>query len=119
MKKILIIEDESTTVVLLRKLLEGKGYEVVSAGDGMEGYVMIKEENPHLIILDVHMPNLDGYGLIREINETKSKYKIPIIVMTANEGLEEKFKTLGVAHYFTKPFDTAKLLEAVNGILNR
>ncbi|MDO8580270.1 MAG: response regulator [Candidatus Omnitrophota bacterium] len=117
MSKILIVDDEPTSVALLQKNLALRNHDVTVAQDGMEGFVLAKKNIPDLIILDVHMPNLDGYSLVRQIKATEDLKQIPILIVTADEKLEERFLKLGVDHYIQKPFDATKIVELAELIL--
>ena len=70
-----------------------------------------------MIVLDVHMPNVDGYKLVRDIKEVEELNTIPIIIITADETLEERFVALKVRHYFTKPYNTEHVLNRIDKIL--
>ncbi len=118
-KKILIIEDEEPIVRMLTIRLEASGYQVISANDGQKGLNLAREEQPALIIMDIMLPSLNGYHIMR-ILKFDNRYKsIPIIVLTA-KGLEEDKKLgmdLGADAYFGKPFDSDKLVEKINEFL--
>ena len=117
MKKILIIDDEATSLQILQSSLGKKDYEVITAQDGVEGFSLINSHKPNLIILDVHMPNVDGYKLVRDIQSDEEIKKIPIIIVTADEKLEERFKLIGIEYYFKKPYKIQEVLSAIAGIL--
>ena len=113
MKKILIIDDEPTTVKLLEGSLASAGFEVLTANDGMEGMVLAQKEKPALIIVDIFMPNLDGMAFIQEIKQSNDLKYLSIIVLSGQPGLAERLKQLGVFHYFVKPPDAKKIVEKV------
>ena len=117
MKKIIIIDDEPTSRQILQNALEKRKFEVLIAEDGVEGFSLINSHRPHLIILDVHMPNVDGYKLVRDIQSDEEIKKIPIIIVTADEKLEERFKLIGIEYYFKKPYKIQEVLSAIAGIL--
>ena len=117
MKKILIIDDEAISLQILQSSLEKKDYKVITAQDGVEGLFLINSHKPALIILDVHMPNVDGYKLVRDIQSDEEIKKIPIIIVTADEKLEERFKLIGIQYYFKKPYKIQKVLSAIDEIL--
>ena len=118
-KKIAVIDDEPTSVELLKNNLKKKEYEVTTAIDGVEGFMMVQDSKPDLIILDVHMPNVDGYMLVRDIKGVEELKDTPIIIVTGDETLEERFKKLGIQDYFTKPYDMAKMLARIDEVLMR
>ncbi len=112
-KKILVIDDEPQFVQVLKVRLEANGYGVVTAGDGMAGLETWKKEKPDLIILDIMMPELDGYSFVQD-SKTKPDLKpCPIIVLTAKPGFDEIFKIEGAKDYIVKPFDDKELLEKI------
>jgi DNA-binding response OmpR family regulator len=126
--KILVVDDDPDIVDALYVLLEGEGYDVVSAGDGEEGLARIKEENPDLIILDLLMPKLDGYGVCRTLQDPRwSKWKdIPILVLTSvrEEASQRRYELetgvrMDVDDYVEKPIDPDVVMERVRKILAR
>lgn len=104
-KKILIIEDDVAIASLYKKELEKAGYQVVIANSGGEGLTLASEEKPALILLDIMMPAIDGFTVIRNLKEKKETAKTPIIVLT-NLGTSKIFieeaKRLGVENYLLK-----------------
>jgi len=126
--KILIVDDDPDIVDALYVLLEGEGYDVVSASDGEEGLARIKEENPDLIILDLLMPKLDGYGVCKTLQDPRwSKWKdIPILVLTSvrEEASQRRYELetgmrMDVDDYVEKPIDPDVVMKRVNKILAR
>ena len=112
-KKVLVIDDDRTLSKLVQGTLSLKGYQVTIAYDGEEGLEKLRQEKPDLIVLDVHMPKVNGYAFLLEAKEIVDLKTIPVIVLTAKEGMEEIFKTEGVREYLVKPFDPEKLLQVV------
>ncbi len=126
--KILIVDDDPDIVDALYVLLEGEGYDVVSASDGEEGLARIKEENPDLIILDLLMPKLDGYGVCKTLQDPRwSKWKdVPILVLTSvrEEASQRRYELetgmrMDVDDYVEKPINPDVVMERVNKILAR
>jgi DNA-binding response OmpR family regulator len=126
--KILIVDDDPDIVDALYVLLEGEGYDVVSASDGEEGLARIKEENPDLIILDLLMPKLDGYGVCKTLQDPRwSKWKdIPILVLTSvrEEASQRRYELetgmrMDVDDYVEKPIDPDVVMKRVSKILAR
>jgi DNA-binding response OmpR family regulator len=126
--KILIVDDDPDIVDALYVLLEGEGYDVVSASDGEEGLARIKEENPDLIILDLLMPKLDGYGVCKTLQDPRwSKWKdIPILVLTSvrEEASQRRYELetgmrMDVDDYVEKPIDPDVVMARVRKILAR
>lgn len=116
-KKILVVDDEPNIVKLLESILKDEGYEVVIAFDGEEALNKVKETTPDLIILDITLPKVDGYGVCN-ILQADEKYKdIPIVFLTAR-GQVMDIKTgmeLGAVSYISKPFNVKVLLGIIKG----
>ena len=112
-KKILVVDDDPTLVKVVQPFLESHGFQVRIAVDGLEGIEMVKKESPDLIVLDVHMPRMNGYTFVFELKKITNAQTIPIIVLTAKEGMAEIFKVEGVKEYITKPFKPEVLLTAI------
>jgi len=87
---ILIADDRSSSRELLRAILEQANYVVVEAVDGEQALLMASEINPHLIILDIHMPKRDGFGVIEELRKDPALQDLPIMALTASASLDEK-----------------------------
>lgn len=126
--KILVVDDDPDITDALDVLLQGEGYEVVTASDGEEGLARIKGENPDLIILDLLMPKLDGYGVCKTLQDPRwSRWKnIPIIVLTSvrEEVSQRRYELetgmrMNVEDYVEKPIDPDVVLERVTKILAR
>ena len=117
MKKVILIDDEATSLQILSFSLVKKGFEVITAQDGAEGLFLINNHRPALIILDVHMPNVDGYKLVRDIQADEELKKIPVMIVTADEKLEERFKLIGIQYYFKKPYNMTEILQAIDELL--
>lgn len=119
-KKILIVDDDRDLVRLSQEILTSRGYNVITAYNGLEGIIAAKKEQPDLILLDIKMPELNGYEVINKLKKAKETSKIPIIVMTAYEFDKTKTETLSLAEeHVVKPFsiDTiaSKVKEIVEG----
>jgi DNA-binding response OmpR family regulator len=127
-RRILVVDDDPDITDILDVLFQGEGYDVVIAHDGEEGLAKIKEENPDLIILDLLMPKLDGYGVCKTLQDPRwSKWKdIPIVVLTSvsEEVSQRRYELetgvrLDVDDYIEKPIDPDIVLERVHKILAR
>ena len=116
MSKILVIEDEDAVRENIIELLSEEGYEVVGAGDGEEGVVQIWTQIPDLIICDILMPKLDGYGVLAKINQDVRLASIPFLFLTAKIGRDDLRKGMGQGadDYITKPFTRAELLQSIS-----
>ncbi|MFH1359952.1 MAG: response regulator [Candidatus Omnitrophota bacterium] len=112
-KKILIIDDDPTVVKLIKTRLEANGYGAIVAKDGREGLHQAKTHKPDLILLDVLMPDIDGYTLVKELKKDEELRTIPVIIITIKEQLQDLFKQEGVKDYLVKPINTQELLAKV------
>ena len=116
-KKILVIDDEPDFIKMLKTRLEAGGFDVITASDGEIGLQKWEQEGPDLIILDITMPNMDGYTFIQESKQKKNLKKIPIIILTAREGMKDLFMWEGAQDYFVKPVDDKKLFARISQLL--
>jgi CheY-like chemotaxis protein len=111
-KRILIIDDDLTFIKIIEPFLKSQGFEVMVAYDGEEGIKKLKD-NPHLIILDILMPVMDGYQFVIEKKKIEGNKQVPVIVLTAKEGMADVFKVEGAREYLLKPFQPAALLKSI------
>lgn len=121
-QKILIIEDEITLLDVISKKLEMEGYEVLLARDGREGLKKAKEVAPDLILLDILMPVMDGFGVLEGLNKDKELSKVPVIIISnSGQPVEiERAMSLGVKDYLIKAeFDPEEVLMKAKNVLNR
>jgi DNA-binding response OmpR family regulator len=118
-KKILIIDDEKHIAEAIKLNLRMQGHDVVHAINGLEGLNFYNEYKPEIIIVDLMMPEIDGFGVITEIR--KRDQKIPILVISAKEQVKERIKclSLGVDDYLSKPFDLDEFLLRVDRLITR
>ena len=121
MTKILVIDDDIAINELIKINLELQGYEVIQAYNGIEGFAKAKQEAPSLIVLDVMMPEVDGYTVAKRIRQSEDISEIPIIMLTALSQLNDKVKGFdtGVDDYLCKPFEIEELLVRVRALLKR
>jgi DNA-binding response OmpR family regulator len=120
MKKILIVDDEPNIVMSLEFAFQKLGYKVFIARDGSEALTLINENIPDLIILDIMMPQVDGYETIKQVKANPAFAKAKIIFLSAKSKPDdiEKGLSLGADAYFTKPFSVKSLTTAVNNLIN-
>src|SRR6202047_259403 len=118
MKRILVAEDEATLRDFVSRNLRARGFEVLEASNGLEAVALWERENPHLLILDVMMPRMDGLEVCRRVREHSA---VPIIVLTALDSESDKVSALdlGADDYLTKPFGVEELLARVRAVLRR
>ena len=111
-RRILVIDDDITFVKLIEPFLKSQGFVVIVALDGEEGIKKLAMK-PHLIILDIGMPVMNGYQFITAIKKIDGSQNVPIIVMTAQEGVSEILKLEGIKEYIVKPFQPSDLLKSI------
>ena len=120
-EKILIIDDDLDTLRLVGLMLQKKGYEIAAANNGKQGLLKVAEEIPDLILLDVMMPEMDGYEVARRLRQNPETAGIPIIMFTAKSQLDDKVTGFesGADDYLTKPTHPAELQAHVKALLAR
>jgi len=109
--KILCVDDDQINIKVMQKRLEEKGYNVLLALDGEAGLQRAVSDQPHLIILDVEMPKMDGYQFMMQRNKNKTLVNTPVIVLTAHEEMQPIFEMKGVKDYLVKPINFDILFE--------
>lgn len=121
MKKILIADDEHKIVMTLEYAFRKAGYEVFIARDGSEVLEILKDNMPDLILLDIMMPNVDGYTTLSEIKKNENYNSIKTIILSAKtrESDIQKGLELGANAYVTKPYSIKKLMEQVEELLKK
>lgn len=121
MSKILIIDDDPSIVELIKINLELIGHETITATDGIKGVALCFQELPDLVILDVMMPEVDGFTVAKRIRNNKATENIPILMLTALGMLNDKVKGFnsGVDDYLVKPFELEELKVRVRALLKR
>src|SRR6187200_2411089 len=121
MKKILLIEDNLEVRENTEEILSLANYEVLTAPNGKVGVELAQKENPDLIICDIMMPELDGYGVLHILNKKAETAGIPFIFLTAKTEKTDirKGMNLGADDYLTKPFDDTDLLNAIEARLHK
>ncbi|MFY7741333.1 MAG: response regulator transcription factor [Flavobacterium sp.] len=120
MKKILLVDDEPNIIMSLEYTFKKQNFEVFIARDGQEALDILKNEQPDLIILDIMMPNVDGYATIESVKKNEKLVNCKVIFLSAKnkESDIEKGMQLGADAYMTKPFSIKKLVEQVNELLS-
>jgi two-component system alkaline phosphatase synthesis response regulator PhoP len=121
MTTVLVIDDEAPIRLLCRVNLEAEGMPVLEAGDGPSGLEAARSERPDVILLDVMMPGLDGWGVAEALLEDERTAEIPIIFLTARAEFRDRARGLdiGGVDYITKPFNPVELAPLVRGLLDR
>jgi len=121
MTRVLVIDDEAPIRLLCRVNLEAEGMQVLEAADGPSGLATARAELPDLILLDVMMPGLDGWGVAEQLLEGEDTAGIPIIFLTARAEFRDRARGLdiGGVDYITKPFNPVELAPLVRSLLER
>jgi len=117
-KKILIVDDDATITVLVKKFLDKNGYEVTAVTEAVDGLEYAMKKDPDLIILDVMMPIINGFNFCRLLKQDDNKKNIPIILLTARDQIKdiEIGLEMGAEAYLVKPLNTAELLKTIKVI---
>jgi DNA-binding response OmpR family regulator len=117
-KRILVVDDEARLVSLVRGYLEGEGYDVASAGDGRAALILTRQFSPDLIVLDLMMPEMDGWEFLRLLRRESNT---PVIMLTARVEEADRIAGLemGADDYLTKPFSPRELMARVRAVLRR
>ena len=119
-KKILVIDDDSTITDLIKSILTKEGYSVFTANCGKDGLVKAEENHPDLILMDITMPDMDGYQTTQEIKKNPSLADVPVVFLTGKSASEDGGKAFatGGASYVRKPFHNQQLRDLVNLIMS-
>ena len=117
--KVLIVDDEENIVISLKFLMEKAGYQVASAEDGAAAAELVESFQPDVVLLDVMLPQLSGYEVLRRIRQSEESESISVIMLTARgrEAEAAKGRALGADRYVTKPFSTRDLVREVQELL--
>lgn len=116
---ILVVEDDLAMQLTIASILEDEGYAVTCARHGREALVQLEGQTPALIVLDLAMPEMDGYTFVGELTRRGLRPAIPLLLVTADGYAEAKAATLGAEGYLMKPFTLVALVEQVNRLLGR
>ena len=121
MTTVLVAEDNPVNCELLRELLEARGYSVIEAPDGQEALRMMAQSHPDIVLLDIGMPVLDGFAVIRKIRENPSLATLPVLAVTAYamRGDRESVMNAGFDGYLSKPINTRALGNEIERLLRR
>jgi CheY-like chemotaxis protein len=116
----LIVDDDPDIREMVRAMLEADGYQVEEASNGREALEQIRQTSPNLVVLDIMMPELNGYDVVVHMKQQVETQNIPVMFVTAKAELRDLYsgyKKYGVEYYITKPFTKAQLLSGVRMIL--
>ncbi|MCA0453099.1 MAG: response regulator [Chloroflexi bacterium] len=120
--RVVCIEDEAEMIDLVSMILSREGYEVVGASGGLQGLQVVEDVQPGLVLLDLMMPDLDGWEVYQRLKSNPKTSDLPIIVLTARAQSIDKILGLHIAKvddYITKPFAPAELLASVQRVLSK
>jgi two-component system, chemotaxis family, chemotaxis protein CheY len=117
-KTVLTVDDSRTMRDMLMIALSGAGYSVVQAEDGVHGLEVLEGTTPDVIITDINMPRMDGFGFIENVRSDKRLRAVPILVLTteSDQAKKDRARTAGATGWIVKPFDPAKLNDAVRRV---
>ena len=121
MIKVIIVDDDHIFRMLLKEMLTAKGYEVVEAVNGKDGFEKIKSEKPALAIFDVSMPEMNGIELLNKVREDEEFFDLPVLMLTVRDSIEDQIKGFeyGADDYLAKPFDQEILLAKIKALERR
>lgn len=115
---ILTVDDSRTMRDMLRMALVDAGFRVVQAEDGLHGLDVLRQETPQVVITDINMPRMDGFGFIEAVRQDAQHRALPILVLTTESDEEKKLRArrAGATGWIVKPFDPAKLVAAIRRV---
>lgn len=115
---ILTVDDSRTMRDMLRMSLVAAGYRVIQAEDGLHGLEVLAGESPAVIVTDINMPRMDGFGFIKAIRQEASYRVTPVLVLTteADAAKKQRAKAAGATGWIVKPFDPAKLVDVIRRV---
>jgi two-component system, OmpR family, alkaline phosphatase synthesis response regulator PhoP len=114
-RRLLIIDDDASLLTLLRIVFETSNYEIVTAHDGLDGFVKARADGFDAILLDLQMPGMDGRSFFRKLR--RAGHTTPVLILSAF-GAESACHELGAEAFFSKPFDPARLVSVVEDLLS-
>ncbi|HUN10010.1 MAG TPA: response regulator [Aggregatilineales bacterium] len=117
--RVVVVDDEEDSQIVAAMMLEMAGAEVLTANNGREGLSVIRNNRPHLVISDLSMPELDGWGMMRELNMDRTTMDIPVVALTAHAmvGDRERAIQAGFTNYISKPLDPEKFLNQLAALV--
>ncbi len=120
-KKLLLVDDDPNLILLVKDYLEFRGYEVVTAENGREALEILAQELPDMIICDIMMPEMDGYGFVEELRKQNQASWIPVLFLSAKGQSQDRIKglNLGADVYMVKPFEPEELVAQVESSLKQ
>jgi CheY-like chemotaxis protein len=118
-KTIMVVDDNPDIITIVRTILEGKGFNVLSASSGIECIEALKSHKPDLIVLDIMMPEMDGLEVLTRLKSMSEFNNVPVVLLTAKVQYEDVLGgyKLGADYYITKPFTSTQLINGINLLL--
>jgi CheY-like chemotaxis protein len=118
-KTIMVVDDNPDIITIVRTILEGKGFNVLSASSGAECLEVLKNQKPDLIVLDIMMPEMDGLEVLTRLKAMSEFTNVPVVLLTAKVQYEDVLGgyKLGADYYITKPFTSTQLINGINLLL--
>jgi CheY-like chemotaxis protein len=118
-KTIMVVDDNPDIITIVRTILEGKGFNVLSASSGAECLEALKRQKPDLIVLDIMMPEMDGLEVLTRLKAMTEFSTVPVVLLTAKVQYEDVLGgyKLGADYYITKPFTSTQLINGINLLL--
>jgi two-component system chemotaxis response regulator CheY len=115
---VLTVDDSRTMRDMLKHSLVAAGFRVLQAEDGIDGLEVLKTETPDVVVTDINMPRLDGFGFIEAVRRDVERRGMPVLVLTTEADAEKKSraKAAGATGWIVKPFDPAKLVDAIRRV---
>lgn len=115
---VLTVDDSRTMRDMLKHSLVAAGFRVLQAEDGIDGLEVLKTENPDVVVTDINMPRLDGFGFIEAVRRDSGRRGMPVLVLTTEADAEKKSraKAAGATGWIVKPFDPVKLVDAIRRV---
>ncbi len=119
-KTVLVVEDDPQTLMLLTKLIQLRGYDVISAEDGVQGINQIEKGLPDLVLLDIMLPGINGFDVLLKVKSQPKTKQVPVLMCSALTEIKdiERCCQWGAEGYITKPFDLGRVSEKIESILN-
>ena len=114
-KKVLVIDDENDILLIIKSALHEEGYDVATANNGYDGLALAEDASPDLIILDIMMPEMDGFEVLQQLRENEKTARIPIVILTGMSSKDKIREALnkGIDYYIVKPFEYQDLVSKV------
>lgn len=117
-KKVLVVDDDPVVIRLVKEILKTLGYQVETAKDGIDAMVLVKKEKPDLIVLDIMMPELNGYDVLRTLKFTDEFKDIPVLLLTAREQeLDRRIGEMMGIDYLQKPVNREAFIDRIQKIM--